>query len=962
LQPENKLFKQHITMSELLEVKWANTHNLKNVSVDIPKNKLVVITGVSGSGKSSLAFDTIYAEWQRRYLESLSTYARMIISSINEDTKVDEIRWLSPTISINQKTVTANPRSTVWTITEIYDFYRLLFVHIWVQKCPNHPEIILKKDTINDIMSYVNSLIESTKYFILAPVDKKFENVDDLKREILELGFIRYMVDDKVYSIWDPIELNINNKTKINIVIDRLIISKESEKNDNIERRIKDSLDVAYKAGNWLLSIYEVDSKKNKIFSQDAFCPLCHYTLEDLSLSNFSFNSHYWACSTCHWLWMQVAFLEENIINSRLSLNEWAILPWNQHKYYMQILTEVCKKYKIDINTPYMNLSTKEKNIILNWVPESFEIFFTFDDWQKKTFKTRYEWVIPNLDRKYKETDIQNEMSLKKISQYMTEIVCSDCNWFRLKKEYLNVFVWGIHIWELSEMNVKKAIKFFSELKLGENEKKISKSILKNICERLDFLSWVWLDYITVARRANTLSGWESQRIRLATQIGTRLEWIIYILDEPSIGLHPRDNWMLIKNLKKLSEIGNTVIVVEHDEDIMRESDYIIDVWPGAWIHGWNIVFEWTFEEIIKDKNSETWEYLSNKKIVSIKKKDRKIQWYLEIIWASENNLKDVDVKIPLWLLTVVTGVSGSGKSSLILDILSNHLLNTFYSSIHPVWKVKDIKWAEKLDKVIIIDQSPIGRTPHSNVATYTWVFTHIREVFAKSQEALKRWYWPWRFSFNTKWWRCEVCEWSWVKKIEMHFLPDVYVECESCHGSRYNNETLEVRYKGKTISEVLNMDVEEACEFFAAHPKIFKILDVLFSVWLGYIKIWQSAPTLSGWESQRIKLSSELAKRSTTKTIYILDEPTTGLHFSDVQKLLNILDSLVDKWNTVLVIEHNLDLIANADYIIDIWPQWWDEGWKLIYSWKLEWIIKDKNSYTWEALKKYMEHKKIKI
>lgn len=949
-------------MSELLEIKWANTHNLKNISVDIPKNKLVVITGVSWSGKSSLAFDTIYAEWQRRYLESLSTYARMIISGINEDTKVEEIKWLSPTISINQKTVSSNPRSTVWTITEIYDFFRLLFVHIWIQKCINHPEIILKKDSLEDILIYIKTIKESEKYYILSPFSKKDISIEDIKKEILELWFIRFMIDDKIFSIWDEDLPILKKNSKVFIVVDRLIASWEEIIDNNSEKRIKDSIETAYKSWKGILWIYTIDSKKNKIFSQDAFCPICHYSLKDLSLSNFSFNSHYWACTKCHWLWIQIAFLEENIINPRLSLNEWAILPWNQHKYYMLILEAVCNKYSINPNIPYQKLSWAQKKIILNWVPDSFEIPFTFEDWQAKFFKTKYEWIIPNLERKYRESDLKTETSLKRISQYITEITCSECDWYRLKKEYLNVFINNRHIWELSELNIRKAVEFFSDLKLTETEKKISKSILKNICERLEFLSWVGLDYITIARRANTLSGWESQRIRLATQIGTRLEWIIYVLDEPSIWLHPRDNHMLIKNLKKLSEIGNTVIVVEHDEDIMRESDYIIDIWPGAWIHWGEVVFKWTFEEIIKDSNSETGAYLSNKKIVLLKKKERKIQWYLEIIGASENNLKNIDVKIPLGLLCVVSWVSGSGKSSLILDILSNHLQNTFYSAIHPVGKVKEIKWAEILDKVIIIDQSPIGRTPHSNVATYTGVFTHIREVFASSQEALKRWYWPGRFSFNTKWWRCETCEWSWVKKIEMHFLPDVYVECEKCHATRYNNQTLEVRFKWKNIAEVLNMDVEEARDFFSAHPKIHKILEVLYNVWLWYIKIWQSAPTLSGWESQRIKLSSELAKRSTTKTIYILDEPTTWLHFSDVQKLINILDSLVDKWNTVLVIEHNLDLIANSDYIIDIGPEWWDKWWELMYAGKLEGILKCSKSFTWQALNDYLKHKGIKI
>lgn len=947
-------------MSEFLEVKWASTHNLKNISVKIPKNKLVVITWVSWSGKSSLAFDTIYSEWQRRYLESLSTYARMIVSSINEDIKVEEIKWLSPTISINQKTVSSNPRSTVWTITEIYDFYRLLFVNIGVQKCPNHPEITLKKDTLNDILTYIKSFQDKDKFYILSPLNKKFKNIDDLKKNILESGFLRFKINDKIFSIWDEIDTQVTEKTSIFVVVDRLIY--DSNFDNNYEKRIKDSLETAYKYWNSILYIENLDKNDIKIFCKEAFCPKCHYKLQDLSISNFSFNSHHWACQNCHWLGMQVAFLEENIINERLTLNEWAILPWNQHKYYMEILKAVSQKYDINMNIPYMKLSEQNKKIILNWTwNDQYEIPFIFEDWIKKIFKTKYEWVVINLERKYKEQDISSESSLKRISNYMTEITCPECNWYRLKKEFLQIFVWGLNIWELSDLSVRQAIEFFNSLKLWENEKIISKSILKNICERLEFLKWVWLDYMTISRRANTLSWWESQRIRLATQIWTRLEWIIYILDEPSIGLHPRDNSMLINNLKKLSEIWNTVIVVEHDEDVMRESDYIIDIGPGAWIHWGNIVFEWTFDEIIKKWTSDTWDYLANRKIVSLPKNNRKIKDYIEIIWACENNLKNIDVKIPLWLLTVVTWVSWSWKSSLILDILSNHLHNRFNPSVHKVWKVKEIKWGESLDKMIMIDQSPIWKTPHSNVATYTWVFTYIREVFAKTQEAIKRGYLPWRFSFNTKWWRCEICEWSWVKKIEMHFLPDVFVECENCHWTRFNNETLEVRYKWKNIAEVLDMDVEEARDFFAAHPKIFKILDVLYQVWLGYIKIWQSAPTLSWWESQRIKLAFELAKRSTSKTIYILDEPTTWLHFSDVQKLINILDSLVEKGNTVLVIEHNLDLIANADYIIDIWPEWWDKWWQLIFEWKLKDILKNNKSYTSKALNTYFDHKWIK-
>ncbi|EKD66672.1 MAG: hypothetical protein ACD_49C00023G0015 [uncultured bacterium (gcode 4)] len=950
-------------MSDFLEVKWASTHNLKNISINIPKNKLVVVTGVSGSGKSSLAFDTIYAEGQRRYLESLSTYARMIISGISDETRVDEIKWLSPTISINQKTVSSNPRSTVGTITEIYDFFRLLFTTIWVWKCINHPEIILKKDSIGDILDNILKFKIWEKFLILSPLlHKTYLSFDEVKKEILDIGFIRFMVDGEVFSIWDETSLKLKKNSKIYIVIDRLIREKNLENDENMIKRIRDSLSQAYK--NWwnILEIYSLDSKKSSIFSSEAFCPICHYSLPDLTISNFSFNSHFWACPTCHWLGVRPVFLEENIINPNLTLNEWAILPWSQHKYYTEVLNAVCKKYKIDCNKPYWELNSKEKWIILNWTSDIFEIPFTFDFGQeRKIYKTKYEWIIPNLERKYLESDKASDNLLKKLSQYITEIECSECGGYRLKQEYLNVFVGWKNIWEISNLSVDKALDFFRKLKMSENEKIISKNILKNICERLEFLTGVGLNYITISRRANTLSGGESQRIRLATQIWTRLEGIIYVLDEPSIGLHPRDNNMLIQNLKRLASLGNTVIVVEHDEDIMRESDHIIDIWPAAWIHGWEVVFEGTFKDILKDKKSDTGAYLSNKKIVKLDKKQREIKWFLEIIGARENNLKNIDVKIPLWLFTVVTWASGSGKSSLILDILSNYLQNSFLRSTRPVWKVKEVKWARLLDKVIIIDQSPIWRTPHSNVATYTGVFTFIREVFASTQEAQKRWFWPGVFSFNTRWWRCEICEWSGVKKIEMHFLPDVYVECEKCHGSRYNLETLEIHYKWKNISEVLNMDIEEALDFFTAHPKIKRILNVLNDVWLGYIKLGQSAPTLSWWESQRIKLAFDLSKRSTSKTIYILDEPTTGLHFSDIQKLLNILDNLVDKWNTVLVIEHNLDLIANSDYIIDIGPEGWDKWWELIFSGKIADIVKCDKSYTGQALKSYFKNKWIK-
>ncbi|MDD2515991.1 MAG: excinuclease ABC subunit UvrA [Candidatus Gracilibacteria bacterium] len=946
-------------MSDFLEVYGANTHNLKNVSVKIPKNKLTVITGVSGSGKSSLAFDTIYAEGQRRYLESLSTYARMIISSINEDTKVEEIKGLSPTISINQKTVSTNPRSTVGTITEIYDFYRLLYTNIGIQKCPEHG-VILKKYTSGDIVEHIKNFKENTKFYILAPLDlTKNLNLEELKKEIVSLGFIRYMIDGKIYSVGDEEDFPITG-AKIYIVVDRLV----SKKDYDIEslKRLNDSINTAFKNGDEFLEIYLLEENKYEVFSRQAFCPVCKYKCQDLVISNFSFNSHYGACESCHGLGMKPAFLEEKIINFNLSLNEGSILPWNQSRYYIQILETMCKKYHINMNKKYSLLTKQEKNQILYGTPETFEIPYIFEDGQKRLFKMKYEGVIPNLERKYHNPET-GEAVLKKISSYVTETECEVCTGFRLKKDYLNVFVGGLNIGQLAKLSVSDSIEFFSKIKFTDREKEISKNILKNIIERLEFLNGVGLAYMTISRRSNTLSGGESQRIRLATQIGTKLEGIIYVLDEPSIGLHSRDNNMLIANLKRLSENGNTVITIEHDEDIMKNSDYIIDIGPGAGLHGGNIVFAGTYEEILKDERSVTGQYLSNKLQVELENKNRKPYGFLEIIGATENNLKNVDVKIPLGVFNVVTGVSGSGKSSLMIDILSNHLLRKLNRATSYVpGKFREIKGIENLDKIIMIDQSPIGKTSHSNVATYTGVFNHVRDLMATTQEAQRRGFLSGRLSFNTKGGRCEICEGSGTKKIEMHFGPDVYVECEACHGLKYNNETLEVKYKGKNISQILDMSVEEAKDFFASFPKISRILDVLFRVGLGYIKIGQTAPTLSGGESQRIKLATELAKRSTSKTIYVLDEPTTGLHFSDIQKLLNILDGLVDKGNTVLVIEHNLDFIDNSDYIIDIGPEGGEGGGQLLFSGKTKDIISCKNSYTGEALKKFLENKKKQI
>lgn len=948
-------------MSEFIEIIGAETHNLKNVDLKIPKNKLVIMTGVSWSGKSSLAFDTLYAEWQKRYLESLSTYARMIVSETSNETKVREIRWLSPTIAINQKTVSNNPRSTVGTITEIYDYYRLLYATIGQSYCPNHPHIPLKKDTIQDVVRHVAKFGEGQKFHIsiALPNDRTFDTIEDVAKYVWDTGFVRFQIGENVYSVADSNQWDRYTGWWY-IIIDRLVAKTSDEEKHQFETRLKDSLSLAFSRWEGTLSLYELDSKKETLFHQDPACPICGYMQKDLNLSNFSFNSHHGACETCHGIGSFTTFREEDIVNPRLSLAEGALLPWSQHPYYTAVLEVVGTNEGIDMNVPFGELGDREKKKILYGVTGTFDIPYVSKYDEGRSHKAKYEGLIPNLERRYRESDMGNDAFFKRIQTFATEQKCRSCDGHRLKKEYLSVLVWGKNIGEVTGLSVEDSRKFFDTLTFTSEEKVIVGSIMKNVTERLEFLSGVWLDYVTLARRANTLSGWESQRIRLATQIGTRLEGIIYVLDEPSIGLHPRDNQMLIANLKRLASIGNSVVVVEHDEDIMRESDYIIDIGPRAWVHGGEVVFEWTYDAMTKKPTTETGEYLSGKKHVERRHFVEKLSpSYISILWAEENNLKNINVRIPLGCLTAVTGVSWSGKSSLVIDILSVALQNHFNGSTNPVGKHRAIEGIENIDKAIIIDQSPIGKTPHSNIATYTGVFTYIREVFAAGHEAQKRGYGPGRFSFNTKWWRCEVCEGSGVKKIEMHFLPDVYVECESCGGTRYNPETLDVKFKWKNIAEVLDMTVSEACEFFTAFPRIKRVLDVLDEVWLGYIKLWQSAPTLSGWEAQRIKLAFDLAKRSTGKTLYILDEPTTGLHFSDVQKLLDILDALVQKGNSVLIIEHNLDMIANADAIIDIWAEWGDRGGNLVFAGPREKLLGVKESHTAEALKKYLSYHK---
>lgn len=943
-------------MSEFLEVIWAKTHNLKNITVKIPKNKLTVITGLSGSGKSSLAFKTIYAIWQQKYLESLSSYARMFIGNNNDSAEVDEIKWLSPTISIDQKTTSKNPRSTVGTITEIYDYYKLLYLNLWERRCVNCNNII-KKDSVSSVITDLSSYDLWTKFLIKAPIfkNKSWLSLADIKSKVLELWFIRFSIWTDIYTINDDISLDIDKSYTVDIIVDRLVVKDFSDKESADTKRLKDSLELAFKTGEGFIDIL-INPGEDIIrnYSSVFVCSECWHVPEELNISSFTFNSHSWACMDCHGLWEKAVFLEEKIVNPNLTLAEWAIIaPWFWGDYFLSMIQVVANKNKVRLDVKYSDLTKKEKDLVLYWTWETiYKVDFTNEHGIKNTYNSRYEWVINALTRRY----LDGWWETTSYDQYLTSIECPTCLGHRLKQESLSIYFRGINIWEMSNMSVFHALEFFRWLELNKYEETVSKKVLKNIIERLEFLSWVWLDYISVSRKSNTLSGWESQRIRLATQIGTRLEWIIYVLDEPSIWLHPRDNDMLIENLKKLRDIGNTLIVVEHDEDIMQNADYIIDIWPWAWHHGWSICAEWTIKEIIENKNSITGPFLSWKETIVVKRPKRTIKNYIDIVWASEHNLKNIDVSIPLNNLVVVTGVSWSGKSSLVNDILANYLANKLNRASRQVWSVTSIKWLKNIDKALIIDQSAIWKTPRSNPATYTWVFTYIREVFAMTQEAEIRWYGPGRFSFNTKAWRCADCEWDWVKKIDMHFLPSVYVTCESCDGKRFNKETLMVTYKWKTISDVLNLSVEEALDFFKNQPRIEKILNVLNQVWLGYIKLWQSSTTLSWWEAQRIKLATELSKRSTSKTFYILDEPTTWLHFQDTQKLLSILHSLVDKGNSVLVIEHNMDVILNADYIIDIWPEWWDKWGNLMAYWTIDEIRQCQESFTGQAINKYLK------
>lgn len=953
-------------------VKGARIHNLKNVSVEIPRNKLTVFTGLSGSGKSSLAFDTIYAEGQRRYVESLSTYARQFLQ-LMEKPDVDSIDGLSPSISIDQKTASRNPRSTVGTVTEIYDYLRLLFAKVGTPHCPKCGKTI-KRQTASQIVDLVSQMTDGKKILLLAPVvkDRKGSHVKVFEK-IKKDGFVRVRVDGEVLSVTDVPDLDENKKHTIDIVVDRLVvknfkkITKKMSNGEEIEMpnpdrtRLADSIETALKHGEGVMIIAEHEGKKEEIYSEHFACADCGISIEEISPRSFSFNSPHGACPKCHGLGTKLVIDSKLVIpNENLTLAEGAIMPWSATTshltWYNRILEAVAKKHGFSMNTPIRNLNDESMQIVLYGSGDNkyaIKMGTKGEGPFQGEYAMSFEGVIPNLERRYLETD--SDYIRKKIEKYMQILECPVCNGKRLKPEVLAVLIDKSSIIDVTQMSVKQCQTFFTKMKLTEMEKQIANLILKEIGNRLQFLEDVGLSYLTLDRAANTLSGGEAQRIRLATQIGSKLSGVVYVLDEPSIGLHQNDNAKLIKTLIHLRDLGNTVIVVEHDVDTMLASDHILDIGPGAGKEGGRVMAEGTPAEIMKHPNSITGAYLSGKKEISIPKKRRKGNGnFLTIVKATEHNLKDVTCKIPLGIFVGITGVSGSGKSTLINDILVKAVESNLYGSKHNIGKHERIDGLEHLDKIIDIDQSPIGRTPRSNPATYTGVFTDIRELFAGTPESKLRGYKSGRFSFNVKGGRCEACAGDGIKKIEMHFLPDIYVPCEVCKGKRYNAEALEVTYRGKNISDVLEMTVAEALEFFDAIPNIKVKLQTLFEVGLSYIHIGQSATTLSGGEAQRIKLATELSKRSTGKTLYILDEPTTGLHFEDVKKLLDVLQQLVDKGNTVLTIEHNLDVIKSVDYIVDLGPDGGEGGGEIIATGTPEQVAKVKESYTGIWLKKY--------
>jgi len=937
-------------MDEII-VKGARENNLKNVDITLPKDKLIVMTGVSGSGKSSLAFDTIYAEGQRRYVESLSAYARQFLGG-SEKPLVDSIEGLSPSISIDQKTTHKNPRSTVGTVTEIYDYLRLLYARIGVPYCPNH-HIPITSQSIEEMVNDILTLEEGTKIRVLGPVAALEKGTHkDLLDSLRKDGYVRVVIDEENYDLSEEIVLEKNKKHTIEVIVDRLVIK------DEIRSRLYEAVEIAARLGKGKVLIDVVGGEKI-LMSETYACPECDFSLPELEPRMFSFNAPYGACPDCKGLGIKYKIDEDLVIpDKELSINEGAIKVINNsddNNIMFTNLQTACEHYGIDMNKPVSKLTRKELDIVLYGTNDILTFNYTSKTGNTRTSKGLYEGIITNLERRYMET--KSTWIREWIENYMTELECPACHGARLNNSVLSVLVGKKNIYELTELSIKDINIFFDKIKLTKQEQEISELIIKEIKSRLEFLINVGLEYLTLSREAGTLSGGEAQRIRLATQIGSRLTGVLYVLDEPSIGLHQRDNQRLIDSLKEMRDLGNTLIVVEHDTDTMLAADYLVDIGPKAGVHGGNIVAEGTPEEVMKNPNSLTGKYLTGAEKIEVPLKRRKgNKKYLEIKGASENNLKNVNVKFPLGKFICVTGVSGSGKSTLVNEILYKAVANNLYRVKTKPGKFKSIKGLENIDKVVDISQAPIGRTPRSNPATYTGVFDDIRDVFANTKEAKMRGYDKGRFSFNVKGGRCEACWGDGVKKIEMHFLPDVYVPCEVCHGTRYNTETLQIKYKGKNIYDVLEMTVEEALEFFENVPKVKNKLQVLMDVGLSYIKLGQSAPTLSGGEAARVKLAKELQKKPTGKSLFILDEPTTGLHSDDIKKLLVILDRIASNGDTVLVIEHNLDVIKVADHIIDLGPEGGDNGGTIVFSGTPEELINVEESYTGKFLKPYLK------
>ena len=941
-------------MGDKIIIKGAKEHNLKNINIEIPKDKLVVITGLSGSGKSSLAFDTLYAEGQRRYVESLSSYARQFLG-LMEKPDVESIEGLSPAISIDQKTTSKNPRSTVGTVTEIYDYIRLLYARIGVPYCPNCGKKI-EKQTIDQIVDSVLSLEEGTRIQVLAPVIRgKKGEYTKLFQDLQKNGFVRVRVDGTIYDLTDDIELARTKKHDIDIIVDRLIIK------EDIRNRLAESIETALKYANNLVTI-DIVGKQEVLYSSNYACPDCNISFEELSPRMFSFNNPQGACPECTGIGYLMKMDEDLIVPDKNKTLYDGIKAFGSStmkkgdtmaKMYFE---SIGKHYGVDIkNKPIKKLPREfMEKILYGTGDEKIDFEYTSSAGTRR-FTQAFEGVLPTLDRRYRETKSQGMRTFYEM--YMSNSPCNTCHGARLKKEVLSIKVGDKNINELTEMPINKIKDYLESLKLTKTEQMIADLIFRELKQRLQFLMDVGLEYLTLSRSAGTLSGGEAQRIRLATQIGSGLSGVLYILDEPSIGLHQRDNDKLIQTLKKLRDLGNTLIVVEHDEDTMYAADQIIDIGPEAGVHGGNVMAQGTAEEIKEVPNSITGQYLSGRKKIAVPKSRRKSNGRsIEIINAVENNLKNVNVKIPLGVFNCVTGVSGSGKSTLVNEVLYKYLARELNGSNEKPGKCDKIKGLENIDKVINIDQSPIGRSPRSNPATYTGVFDIIRDVFAETNEAKMRGYQKGRFSFNVAGGRCEACQGDGMVRIEMNFLPDIYVPCEVCNGKRYNRETLEVKYKGKSISDVLDMTVEEALEFFSNLPRVKQKIQTLLDVGLGYIKLGQPSTTLSGGEAQRVKLATELSKKATGKTLYILDEPTTGLHIADVHRLIDILQRLVDTGNTILVIEHNLDLIKTADHIIDLGPEGGEKGGEVIAIGTPEQIVKNERSYTGKFLKKYLD------